>query len=203
MDTPSRRRHSPAAERNRGPILEVLRQVLPTEGRVLEIASGSGEHVIYFAKALPALTFQPSDPDAEARESIRAWIEQEGSPNILAPLDLDAKSGDAWPLARADAVLCSNMIHISPWAATQGLLHRAARLLPPGGPLVLYGPFRRGGAHTAPSNEAFDASLRARNPAWGVRDLETVSALAHSEGLLLDRIVEMPANNLTVVFRRG
>jgi len=200
IDT-SLRRHAAAAERNRGPILEVLRRVLPAQGLVLELASGSGLHVVFFAKALPALRFQPSDPDPEARASIRAWSTHEGLSNVADPLALDA-TASTWPLDRADAVLCSNMIHIAPWAATQGLMTHAARLLPSGAPLVLYGPYRRGGAHTAPSNESFDASLRARDPAWGVRDLEAVTALAQTSGLLLDEVVEMPANNLTVVFRR-
>lgn len=195
-------RHAAAAERNRGPILEVLRRVLPSEGRVLELASGSGVHVAFFAKALPSLSFQPSDPDAASRASVRAWIAQEGLTNVAAPLELDV-TADRWPVEHADAVLCSNMIHIAPWAATEGLMRHAARLLPQGGPLVLYGPYRRGGVHTAPSNASFDASLRERDPAWGVRDLEAVTAAAQAEGLLLEEVVELPANNLAVVFRRG
>ncbi|MGO9390141.1 DUF938 domain-containing protein [Rhodoblastus sp.] len=192
---------APAAARNRGPILDVLRQVLPREGLVLEIASGSGEHVVHFATHLPKLTFQPSDPGAEARASIAAWIAAPGARNILAPLALDAATAP-WPVAKADAIICINMIHISPWAATEGLFAGARTLLPEGAPLYLYGPYRRNGAHTAPSNSAFDESLRAQNPGWGVRDLETVAACAARAGFGEPQVVEMPANNLSVIFRR-
>lgn len=197
-----RRHHAPATERNRAPILEVLRRVLPTEGLVLELASGSGQHVIHFARALPGLTFQPTDLDPRALESIRAWSAESELPNILPPLELDASARE-WPVSRADALVCSNMIHIAPWSAAQGLLAGAGRLLGPGAPLILYGPFQRGGGHTAPSNAAFDESLRQRNPAWGVRHLEDVVALASGHGLALEEIAELPANNLAVVFRRG
>lgn len=197
-----RRRHAPAAERNRGPILEVLREVLPPSGTVLEIASGSGQHAVFFARALSGLTFQPSEKEASAHESIRAWIEHEQLDNVREPLTLDVTE-PTWPLEHADAMLCINMIHISPWTAALALLDGAARLLPPGGPLVLYGPYRRGGEHTAPSNAAFDESLRSRNPEWGVRDLDEVAAAASERGLKLDGVHEMPANNLTVVFRRA
>jgi hypothetical protein len=191
---------APAALRNRGPILDVLREELPTEGLVLEIASGTGEHVALFAQNLPALTFQPSDPDARARASVAAWIAATGLANIRPPLELDVRRRP-WPLARADALVCINMIHISPWEATESLFATAAGLLPDGAPLVTYGPYKREGAHTAPSNVEFDASLRATNPAWGVRDLETVAACAAKNGFSAPRIVEMPANNLTLVFR--
>jgi SAM-dependent methyltransferase len=191
------RRFAPAAARNRDAILDVLRRVLPPRGLVLEVASGSGEHCAHLAAALPALTFQPSDPDAGARASIDAWAA--GAPNIRPALALDA-ARPPWPVAAADAVLCVNMIHIAPWAACEGLVRGAAAL---GAMLVLYGPFRRGGAHTAPSNAAFDESLRARDPAWGVRDLEAVAALAAREGFGTPEATEMPANNLTVVFRRA
>jgi hypothetical protein len=192
---------APAAARNRGPILDVLREILPGEGLVLEIASGTGEHVAHFATHLPRLTFQPSDPGAEARASIAAWIASTGAKNILPPLALDA-AATPWPIAKADAIVCINMIHISPWAATEGLFAGARSLLPQGAPLYLYGPYKRGGAHTAPSNVAFDESLRAQNPAWGVRDLETVAAYAANSGFSAPQIFEMPANNLSVVFRR-
>jgi SAM-dependent methyltransferase len=195
------RRFAPAAARNRDPILAALRPRLPGAGLVLEVASGSGEHAIHLAAALPALTFQPSDPDPGARASIDAWAAKAGLANIRPALALDAAAAD-WPAAAADAVVCINMIHIAPWAACEGLVRGAARLLPAGGPLILYGPYRRGGRHTAPSNAAFDADLRARDPAWGVRDLEAVAALAAAEGFGPPEAVEMPANNLTVIFRR-
>jgi SAM-dependent methyltransferase len=193
------RRFAPAAARNREPILDVLRAHLPASGTALEIASGSGEHAVAFAAAFPTLVWQPSDPDPANRASIAAWIAAEGTPNLLPPIDLDA-TAEIWPLATADAVVCINMIHIAPWAACLGLLRGAARLLAPGGLLYLYGPFKRDGMHTAPSNEAFDESLRARDPAWGVRDLGEVCQAA--EGFALAATVAMPANNLSVLFRR-
>jgi SAM-dependent methyltransferase len=195
------RRRSPAAQRNREPILEVLRKHLPERGMLLEIASGTGEHAAYFAAAFPDLLVQPSDPDPAALASIEEGRVEEGPPNLLRPLALDASAG-AWPVEAADAILCVNMVHISPWPATEGLMRGAGRLLAPGAPLVLYGPYRRAGVPTAPSNEAFDQSLRARNPEWGLRDLEAVAAEAARHGLRLERVVEMPANNLTLVFRR-
>jgi SAM-dependent methyltransferase len=193
------RRFAPAAARNREPILDVLRAHLPASGTALEIASGSGEHAVAFAAAFPTLVWQPSDPDPANRASIAAWIAAEGTPNLLPPIDLDA-TAEIWPLATADAVVCINMIHIAPWAACLGLLRGAARLLAPGGLLYLYGPFKRDGMHTAPLNEAFDESLRARDPAWGVRDLGEVCQAA--EGFALAATVAMPANNLSVLFRR-
>src|SRR5215470_1763208 len=192
---------APAVARNREPILAVLRRVLPERGRILEIASGSGEHGVYFAAALPGLTWQPSDPDAEARESIMAWRAATALPNVLPPLALDAAASH-WPVTQIDAIVSINMIHIAPWAAAEGLLAGAARLLPAGGVLFLYGPFREHGGHTAPSNAAFDESLRARNRQWGVRDLDEVAALASRHGFALEERVAMPANNLSVVFRR-
>lgn len=195
------KRHAPATARNRQPILDVLRPRLPAEGVVLEIASGSGEHIVYFAAALPGLVFQPSDPSAEARASIDDWVQTEGLGNVRGALALDA-AGDAWPIERADAVLCCNMIHIAPWEAAVGLISGAARLLAEGGMLYLYGPYRRDGRHTAPSNEAFDRDLRQRNPAWGVRDLETVAALAAAQGFTSPEIIDMPANNLSLLFKR-
>jgi len=195
------RRFAPATLRNRQPLLEVLRRVLPATGRVLEIGSGTGEHAVFFADALPTLTWQPTEPDRESRASIAAWIAATGVRNVCEPLALDAASD--WPDLAADAILAVNVVHIAPWSVAQGLMRGAGRVLPPGGPLVLYGPYKRDGRHTAPSNEAFDADLRARNPDWGVRNLEDVAALAAASGLHLDEVVQMPANNLTVVFRRA
>ena len=196
------KRHAPAAARNRDPILDVLRPRLPAQGLVLEVASGSGEHIVHFAEALPDLVFQPSDPDGDARASIDDWVRTTGLANVRPALALDAAS-DEWPIDRADAVLCANMIHIAPWPAAVGLIAGAGRLLAAGGLLYLYGPYRRGGRHTAPSNEAFDRDLRRRNPAWGVRDLEAVAALAEAQGFGPPEIVEMPANNLSLVFVRS
>lgn len=192
---------APSAQRNRDPILAVLREALPATGLVLEIASGSGEHAVHFAAALPHLSFQPSDPNAEARASIDAWAREVALQNLLPALPLDA-STPGWPLARADAVICINMIHISPWAATQGLIAEAARLLPPGGPLYLYGPYRQSGVPLAPSNAAFDESLRGRDPRWGLRELDEVAMLAATAGFGPPEVTAMPANNLSVVFRR-
>jgi hypothetical protein len=197
---------SPSAERNREPIATVLRHCLLATGAVLEIASGTGEHVAWFATQFPGLVFQPSDPGGTQRASIAAWIAATGVENIRPPLALDVAAPD-WeknadipiPLA---AILCINMVHISPWAATLGLIRGAGHLLADGGVLYLYGAYKRGGRHTAPSNAAFDASLRAQNPEWGVRDLEAVVAEADRAGLALDEVVEMPANNLSVIFRR-
>lgn len=193
-------RHAPATARNRDPILAVLREVLPASGLVLEVASGTGEHVRCFAEALPQLDWQPSDPDPDARTSIAAWCE--GLPNVRPPLRLDAAAAE-WPIQRADAVVCINMVHISQWSSTEGLLAGAARILPTGAPLYLYGPYRRIGVPTAPSNEAFDASLKAGDPAWGLRQLEDVTELAEANGIAFEVLVEMPANNLSLVFRRA
>ena len=195
------RRVAPHVARNAGPIVEVLRGVLPPAGLVLEVASGTGEHALHFARAFPALTFQPTDPDPLALASIEAW-RSEAPDNLLPPLMLDA-AGEDWPVDRADALLCINMVHISPWPATLGLLRRASRVLSAGAPLVLYGAYRRAGVPTAPSNEAFDESLKARNPEWGLRLLEDVVAEAAAVGLSLERVVDMPANNITVILRRG
>lgn len=194
------RRHAPATLRNRMAIADVLREVLPFSGTVLEVASGSGEHVAYFAEEFPALEWQPSDPDPAARVSIAAWCD--GIVNVAPPLDLDAGAAD-WSVERADAVLCINMVHISAWSATLGLLAGAARGLAAGAPLILYGPFLQTDVPTAPSNLAFDESLRARDPRWGLRQVELVERVAAGHGLTLDRLVEMPANNLLLVFRAG
>ncbi|WP_431283092.1 DUF938 domain-containing protein [Humitalea sp. 24SJ18S-53] len=194
------RRFAPAAARNREAILEVLRRHLPPRGLVLEIASGSGEHALHFAQNLgPGIVFQPTDAEADARASIDAWAAS--APNVREALALDA-SAQPWPVAAADAVVCINMIHIAPWAATLGLMKGAASVLEAGAPLILYGPFRRDGAHTAPSNAAFDQDLRDRNPAWGVRDLEAVAAVAAENGFGPPAVEPMPANNLSVIFRR-
>lgn len=195
-------RHAPATQRNREPILDVLRTVLPPSGLVLEVASGTGEHAVYFARHLPALQWQPSDPSPEAMASIAAWRDVEGPDNLLPPLRLDAAAAE-WPIIRADAVVCINMIHISPWEATEGLMRGAARLLDGGAPLVLYGPFRREGRDIELSNAAFDDDLRRRDPRWGLRLLEDVNALAGHHGLVCERFDPMPANNLVVIYRRA
>ena len=200
------RRFAPATARNREPLFEVLRGILPAKGLVLEIGSGTGEHAVFLAQQLPGLVFQPSDPDPEGRESIAAWIRHAGAANVLPPLELDSEHFSAADLGPRAADVCAmmaaNVIHISPWSTALGLLRLAGELLPAGGPLALYGPFKRNGRHTAPSNQDFDAMLQARDPAWGVRDLEDVRAAASERGLALDDCIEMPANNLVVVFRR-
>jgi SAM-dependent methyltransferase len=195
------RLHAPATLRNRQPILEVLGPHLPRSGLILEVASGSGEHVVHFARAYPHLGFQPSDPDAGHRASTDAWAAALGLANVRPAIALDA-AAEAWPVETADAVLAINMIHIAPWAAAVGLMRGAARVLPPGGVLYLYGAYKRDGQHTAPSNEAFDASLRAQDPAWGVRDLEAIVAVAGAHGFPAPIVEQMPANNLSLVFRK-
>ena len=195
------RLYYPHVARNRAAILDVLRRVLPPRGLVLEIASGSGEHAAYFAKELPALLWQPTDPDPQALASIAAHRAATNAANLLAPLYLDVTS-QQWPVERADALLCNNMIHISPWAVTEGLMAGAGRTLPAGGILYLYGPYKIDGRHTAPSNQDFDASLRARNVAWGIRDLADVADLAKRHNFKLVETIKMPANNLSVIFRR-
>lgn len=196
------RQYAPATERNRDFILSILQRVLPERGTVLEIGSGSGEHAVYFAARLPHLTWQPSDRDPAALASIGAWTTHAALPNLQAPLLLDV-AADPWPAERADAVLAINVLHYSPWASTPALLAGAARLLPPRGVLYCYGPYRRGGAHTAPSNAQFDLWLKARDPRFGVRDLEAVQEAAQAAGLALEEVIDMPANNLSLVFRRG
>ena len=198
---PDARRAAPATQRNREPILEVLRTLLPETGLALEVASGTGEHVVHFARAFPLLRWQPSDPTPDARASIAAWVAANGLVNVLPPRDLDAAAA-TWPIDRADAVLCINMIHISPWQATEGLMRGAGRLLSAGQPLYLYGPYRRTGHSLAPSNAAFDADLKQRDSRWGLRDLDEVATCADAQGLALDAVIEMPANNLSVVFRK-
>jgi len=195
------RRHSPAAERNRVPLLAELRRLLPAQGTALEIASGTGQHAAFFADALPAWRWQPSDGDLHSAASISAWCE--GLANVLPPLHLDVRA-DAWPgvPARVDAIFCANLLHISPWASCTGLLRGAARHLSTKGLLLLYGPYVVEGEATAPSNLAFDADLRARDPAWGLRRLGDVQRQAEAAGLRLCERVPMPANNLLLVFVR-
>ena len=200
-NSPDDRRFAPATARNREPILAVLKGILPAEGIVLEIASGTGEHAAYFALQFPRLTWQPSDADPDNLASIAAWAAASGAANIRAPLVLDVGAAD-WGIEGVAAILCINMIHVSPWSATVALMAGARRRLARGAPLYLYGPYMRGGRHTAPSNAAFDADLRRHDPAWGMRDLDDVTRLAAEHGFDLAEVVEMPANNLSVVFRR-
>ncbi|CAN5191486.1 DUF938 domain-containing protein [soil metagenome] len=194
---------SPAAERNAGAILEVLGAHLPAPGNVLEVASGSGQHAAACAHALPGIDWTPSDPSAEARASIVTWSDAANLPGLKPPLTLDAADPATWPDPTFDAVVCINMIHISPWAATEGLMVGSARVLAnPGGLLALYGPYRETDVPLAPTNAAFDDSLKSRNPTWGLRDRDEVVALAKASGLWLTRRVEMPANNIMLLFRR-
>lgn len=207
------KRHAPATARNRKPILDVLRAVLPQRGRVLEIAAGSGEHAVYFAGALPGIIWQPTDTDPDCLASIDAWAAEAGLANLRPASRLDVVDGP-WPAAKGDdldtapdsgtffdAMFCCNLVHIAPWAACEGLMAVAGRVLKPDGLLVLYGPFAVDGCHTAPTNAAFDASLRAQDPEWGVRDVADVAAEAARHGLELEQRIAMPANNFTLVFR--
>lgn len=195
------KRHAPATSRNGGPLGDVLAQELPGRGLVLEIASGSGEHALLFANRFAGLEWQPSDSEPASLDSIAAWREENGPANLRAPLRLDA-AADEWPIDAADAVLCVNMVHIAPWAAAEGLFAGAARVLPGGAPLILYGPFLEQDVETAPSNLAFDADLRRRDPRWGLRDLAQVDRLARARGFARTARQAMPANNLTLVYRR-
>jgi SAM-dependent methyltransferase len=199
--TPEEALTSPSVARNREPILAVLRRVLPERGHVLEIASGTGEHAVYFAAALRNLLWQPTDQDPLALRSIAAHHAAAGLANLAPPLPLDASASD-WPVSHADAVVAINMVHISPWSATEGLMRGSERILHPGGILYLYGAYKENGIHTAPSNAVFDESLRARHPDWGVRDVADVTRLANTHGLVLVERILMPANNLSLVFRR-
>ena len=196
------RRSAPAALRNREPIADVLKEWLPASGLVLEIASGSGEHGVYFAERFPALEWQPSDVHPDALSSIAAWRDESGLPNLKAPLALDAASSD-WPIDRADAVLSINMVHISPWESALGLLDGAARLLGPGAPLILYGPWLKDDVSTAPSNLAFDADLKRRDSRWGLRRVEDFAAAAAAREFRLETTRAMPANNMMLLFRRA
>lgn len=194
------RRHAPATLRNRDAITAVLADWLPPRGTIMEVASGSGEHIVHFAAAFPHLDWQPSDPDPTALASIAAWSAEAGRANIAPPLELDAAA--AWRIARADALLCINMVHISPWDATLGLFGHGARLLGAGAPLILYGPYIEPDVPTAASNLAFDASLRGRDLAWGLRDTDAVKVAAHGAGFTFAERRAMPANNLMLLFRR-
>lgn len=197
-----RRMFSPSAARNAGPILDVLRRVLPTRGVVLEIGCGTGEHVVHFAEAMPNLAWLPSDPDSDSRASTAGWIEFTGLGNVRPPLDVDV-CADPWGVEQTapfDAILSLNMVHIAPWAASLGLFAGAGRLLRADGLLVLYGPFMRDGAYNAPSNAAFDASLKTHNPSWGLRDIADLERVAAASGLGLRESIEMPANNTSLVF---
>lgn len=200
-DRAAARRYAPAAERNRGPVLEVLRRLVPGGARVLEVASGTGQHAAWFAAGLPATRWLPSEADPGAFASIAAWAEFEGASNVDEAILLDA-AAEPWPVDVLDVVYCANLIHIAPWACCIGLLRGAGRHLTPGGLLVLYGPFKVDGRHTSTSNVAFDRGLRAQDSRWGVRDLSDVEDRAVAQGLHLVEKVDMPANNLVVVFRR-
>ena len=200
--TPDGALNSPAAQRNAAAILERLAPHLPAHGRVLEIASGSGQHAVQFASALPRLTWHPSDPSDDARRSIDLWSKSAGLANVAAAARIDMIDPTSWPDGCFDAVVCINMVHISPWAATEGLMALAQRTLPRGGLLYLYGPYRETDVPLAPSNAAFDESLKARDPHWGLRDLDAVAALARQHGLRLTLRADMPANNLSLMFRR-
>ncbi len=198
------KQHAPATLRNREPIAEVLARELPASGSVLEIAAGTGEHAVFFAEHFPALAWQPTDPSAEALASIAAYREDYAGTNLAAPLLLDAAAPDSWPVTAADAIVCINMVHISPWQATEGLMAGAARLLgATGGPLILYGPYIEAGVETVPSNLEFDASLKARNPLWGLREAEDVDWLAAQNGLARSARYALPANNIMLVYRAG
>ena len=203
QDPPPGARAAPSTARNREPILAVLTPRLGIGAKVLEIASGAGEHAVFIGEALPGVQWVPSDPDPEARASIAAWVERSGLGNVILPLDLDASRPDRWADGPFSAVVCINMIHISPWSAAEGLMSGAQRVLTEAGKLFLYGPFLETGVPTAPSNLAFDESLRSRDPAWGIRHLAEVEALAARHGLTLAERIEMPANNLTLVFERA
>lgn len=196
------RRSAPHVERNAGPITEVLRDILPARGLVLEIASGTGEHALHFARAFPTTLWQPSDPEPAALRSIEAWRAEAGLFNLLPPVSLDVRAAE-WPIAEADAILAINLVHISPWSATVGLMRGAGKLLSSGAPLYLYGAYFQADMAPAPSNVAFDESLKARNPEWGVRDLADVVAEGERHGLALDRVVPMPAENLSVILRKA
>lgn len=193
------KRYAPATERNRDAIATVLKGALPSKGRVLEIASGTGEHIVHFARRFQHLEWQPSDPDSAALASIAAWRDEAASANVLPPIYLDASAD--WPIDHVDAIICINMVHISPWAATLGLFRNAARILPADGMLYLYGPYRRVDIATASTNEQFDQSLKGRNPNWGLRYVEDVAKEASIVGMRLERLIDMPANNLSLIFR--
>lgn len=192
---------APAAERNRQPILEVLRRVLPASGLVLEVASGTGQHATFFSEQVPSVRWQPTDASLEALESIHGWVAEAGRDNLLSPLHLDVR-WSRWPVEEADALLCINMIHISAWETTEALFAGASHLLASGSAMITYGPYRLHGEHTAPSNEAFDLDLRSRDARWGIRDVDELSELGDRTGFVLAERIAMPANNMTLVWRR-
>jgi SAM-dependent methyltransferase len=192
---------SEASDRNKGPILDVLREVLPASGYVLEISSGTGQHAVHMAEAYPGITWQPSDIDPDFRNSVEAWRAESGLTNILPSIHLDVTE-HPWPVEHADAIFNCNMIHIAPWECCIGLLEGASKILPDGGILYMYGPYKVGGRHTAPSNEAFDQNLRGRDPSWGIRNLDDVALEARRRGLHLIKTVKMPANNFSVIYRK-
>ena len=194
------RLHFPATERNRNPILDVLTPRLASVNRALEVASGSGQHVAYWAPRSPHVTWIPSDLDPSHRRSIAAWTVN--IENVAAPLELDATATSWAEIGPIDLVFCANMIHIAPWEACLGLLARSAEILVPNGTLILYGPFMEDGRHSAESNAQFDESLRSRDPSWGIRDLNEVTTIAASCGLVFQSKIAMPANNHTVIFQR-
>ena len=199
LDSVVERLYAPATERNREPILSVLKMILPTQGKVLEIASGTGEHITFFAPHFPALIWQPSDPNLMHLASIKGWMKQLPSINILPPLQINV-TNEAWGMDSVDVILCINMIHIAPWEACFGLFQGTQSILSEGGLLYFYGPFKQQGKHSAPSNESFDLWLRAQNPRWGVRDLEAVIDIAQKHNFHLQQVIPMPANNLSVLF---
>ncbi|MEH6701831.1 DUF938 domain-containing protein [Parasphingorhabdus sp.] len=201
MATPGEQRHAPATVRNRDAIVQVLRDILPDQGNILEIASGTGEHVVYFGMAFPDLTFQPSDPDPACCQSIAAWTKREAVPNILPPKQLDAQARD-WDVAKPAAILCINMVHISPWESSIGLMEMAGKLLDPGAPLYLYGPYLRDDVETAQGNLDFERSLKSRDLRWGLRDVADMDALATRNGFVRESLIEMPANNISLVYRK-
>jgi len=201
-DTGQQKRFAPATLRNRDAIADILHSILPPTGKILEVASGTGEHIVYFAGLFPHLTWQPSDPDSAALASIEAWRAEAGHSNVLQPVKLDAAT-DNWQVLHADAILCINMIHIAPWEAAVGLMDGAGKRLPSGAPIYLYGPFREKGVPLAESNASFDQSLKSRNPQWGLRKVENVVDLANANSLVLESRIEMPANNLSLIFRKA
>ncbi len=199
---PGEQRHAPATLRNRDAIVAILQDILPDSGLILEIASGTGEHIVYFGRSFPDLTFQPSDPDPDCRESIAAWTEREAVPNVLPPLSLDAQAAQ-WEVAKPAAILCINMVHISPWESSIGLFEKAGSLLDPGAPLYLYGPYLRADVETAPGNLAFERSLKSRDLRWGLREVADMDALAARTGFTRESLTEMPANNISLVYRKA
>ncbi|MEH6789080.1 DUF938 domain-containing protein [Parasphingorhabdus sp.] len=199
---PGEQRHAPATMRNRDAIVAVLRDILPPSGLVLEVASGTGEHIVYFGRSFPDLTFQPSDPDPDCCQSIAAWTQREAVPNVLPPLPLDAQARE-WDIPEPAAILCINMVHISPWESSIGLFEKAGTLLDPGAPLYLYGPYLRADVETAPGNLAFERSLKSRDLRWGLRDVADMDALAARTGFARESLTEMPANNISLVYRKA